>query len=73
VPERKRKPGVKGRTPGGKERCGEGICGERVHLIDGGGADPAPGGAKDHERSEYRCDLERQEFVAGVERQRNGG
>jgi len=33
----------------------------------------SPGGAKDHERSEYRCDLERQEFVAGVERQRNGG
>jgi len=33
----------------------------------------SPGGDKDHERSEYRCILERQEFVAGVERQRNGG
>ena len=33
----------------------------------------SPGGDKNHERSEYRCNLERQEFVAGVERQRNGG
>jgi len=30
----------------------------------------SPGGDKDHERSEYRCILERQEFVAGVERMR---
>jgi len=40
VPEEEREPGGNERTPGGKERCGEGICGERVHLIDGGGADP---------------------------------
>ena len=40
MPERKREPGGNERTPGGKERCGEEICGERVHLIDGGGADP---------------------------------
>ena len=40
MPEEEREPGGNERTPGGKERCGEGICGERVHLIDGGGADP---------------------------------
>jgi len=26
--------------PGGSERCGEGNCVERVHFIEGGGADP---------------------------------
>ena len=41
MPEEEREPGGNERTPGGKERCGEGICGERVHLIDGGG--PGPG------------------------------
>jgi len=40
VPEEEREPGGNERTPGGKERCGEGICRERVHLIDGGDADP---------------------------------
>jgi len=40
APEQERKPGVNGHMPGRKERCGEGICGERVHFIDGGGADP---------------------------------
>jgi len=35
APEPKREPGVNGRTPGGKERCGEGICGERAYFIDG--------------------------------------
>ena len=62
-------PGVGSFTPASErsEHRGIWVGGELVPVHS------SPGGDKNHERSEYRCDLERQEFVAGVERQRNGG
>ena len=62
-------PGVGSFTPASERSEHRGIwVGSELRPVHS-----SPGGDKDHERSEYRCILERQEFVAGVERQRNGG